>query len=191
MKTKNFFRRVMMSLCAVVLATMSSCNFTNKNNPSDPSSKPSDSGTEEAFMGAYAQYAYAATDDMIDLLNIKIEYLDGDGKTQTMTLTEPSWGKRVEAKKVPAKFGMRVNITMKGTADQTKYKSIAINYTASYISTLKDAQGKSTGAVHKNANDVELTIGPNELSEWIENYKKRPAQFWFEYDANGNFKLSD
>ena len=191
MKTKNFFHGVMMTLCAVVLATMSSCNFTNKNNPSDPSTKPSDPGTEEASLGAYAEYMYAATDDMIDLLNIKIEYLDGDGKTQTVTLTEPSWGKRVEAKKVPAKFGMRVNLTVKGTADQTKYKSIAINYTASYISTLRDAQGKSTGAVHKNATDVELTIGPNQLSEWIENYKKKPTQFWFEYDEKGNFKLSN
>ena len=66
-----------------------------------------------------------------------------------------------------------------------------ISYTASYISTLRDANGKSLGAVPKNANDVELTIGPNQLSEWTINYQKKPAQFWFEYDEKGNFKLSD
>ena len=191
MKTKNFFYGAMMTLCAVVLAMMTSCNLMNGNNPSDPSSKPSGSGTEEAAKGAYAEYAYATTDQMIEIFYVKIEYMDGDGKMQTENVTKSSWGKRVEAKSLPVKFGMRVNLTMKGTVDQTKYKEILISYTASYISTLRDANGKSLGAVHKNANDVELTIGPNQLSEWTINYQKKPAQFWFEYDEKGNFKLSE
>ena len=192
MKTKDLFRGAMMSLCAVVMATMMSCNLTNRNNPDNPSTNPKDTtATSDSYQGAYAQYAYAATDDMIDLFYVKIEYLDGDGKMQTVTLTEPSWAKRVDAKSLPAKFGMRVNITMKGMADQTKYKSIALNYTASYISMLKDANGKTVGTVHKNVFDADKTIAPNELSEWVVNYQKKPVQFWFEYDAKGNFKLSE
>jgi hypothetical protein len=80
---------------------------------------------------------------------------------------------------------------MKGMADLTKYKEVAIYYTASCISWTKDAQGKKVGTDHRNIVDVEKKLAPNEVSEWVENYKKKPYEFWFEYDENGNYKISD
>ena len=189
MKTKDLFRGVMMSLCAVVLATMTSCNFVNKNEPSDPSTKPSDpSGTEDASMTVQNFYSFPTTQEMLDLFYIKVEYLDGNGKMQTVTLDDDAWGINFKSNKLPAKYGMRVNITMKGTADLTKYQKVNISYTFSTISRLLDAQGKKAGEDHKHIVDAEMEMAPNKVSEWVENYKKHPAEFWYEYDAKGNYK---
>ena len=117
-----------------------------------------------------------------------MEYLDGNGKMQTVTLDDDAWGINFKSNKLPAKYGMRVNITMKGTADLTKYQKVNISYTFSTISRLLDAQGKKSGEDHKHIVDAEMEMAPNKVSEWVENYKKHPAEFWYEYDAKGNYK---
>ena len=189
MKTKDLFRGAMVAVCAAMMLVAMSCNLISGNNPVTPPSGSNDStSTSDASMKVTTWYSFPTNEDMLDLFYIKVEYLDGDGKMQTVTLNDDAWVVQVESKKLPAKLGMRVNITMKGTADLTKYQSVNINYTVSAISRLFDAQGKKTGDDHKHIVDVELELAPNKVSQWVEEYKKNPVEFWYEYDANGNYK---
>ena len=183
MKTKAFFRGAMIVLSAFVMTCWMSCRPVNQ--PSDPS-KPTE--PDHSPKTARMQYAFATNDEMVDLFYIRIDYLDENGKTQTVTLNESTWSLSVQSKALPAKFGMKVNITMRGMADLTKYDVVPINYGWSYVTTALDSDGLSVGDVHRNAGDVEMDVSPIKVSTWLEEYAKHPIEFSVEYDADGKFK---
>jgi len=170
----------MIVLSAFFMTCWTGCKFFNP--PSDQSK------SAHSPKSAKIQYAFSANEEMVDLFYIKIDYLDEEGQTKTVTLNEPTWALTVQSKELPAKFGMKINITLRGMADPGKYEVLPVNFGWSYTTTALDEEGNAIGDYHRNSANVETDLPRGKVSLWVEEYAKDPIGFTVEYDAKGELK---
>ena len=98
-------KKIMMTLAAVLCCAMTTTVFTACGSDDDDKSEPASNKPVAAVMDV----ALSVGDDMVDKVNLSVEYYDANGKIQTETLTKKDWTKSVQAK-VPATFGIRLMV---------------------------------------------------------------------------------
>ena len=104
----------MMTIAAVFCCAMSSMMFTACGSDDDDNKTLGDDGTPVA---AGMQYSFYVSDDMLAILDMTVEYYDGDGKLTTEKLTQKEWKISVASQKIPVSLGACVKAKIKDGAD--------------------------------------------------------------------------
>ena len=113
MRIRQLFKTISaFAIVAILFTPFTSCGDDDNNGGEDPAKV-------QTPKSAMALYQFEASQDMIDLLDITISYVDkGEIKTETMKTTK--WTATANGLVLPATFGYRVHMSVKDNADFSK-----------------------------------------------------------------------
>lgn len=177
MKTKKFFLAALTMMCAMTTTVMTACSSSSD----DDGGKTSSNDPVAATM----DYVLTTSNEMLDILDVTIEYYDENGKVQTEKMTNPEWKKTVRAK-LPATLGARMKGQLKDGVDVTTIASFKASYGYSYMGYAVNANNQAVGAVQSNSSSSNLTMKGEKIPEFLNDKKAGIVKFLFTFDTKGN-----
>ena len=178
----TFVKTFSVSLCAMMMALLTGCNFNTPQQPVTPLDPEDD---EDASQAVQATYTYGTTDDQLKFFNITIEYYDGDGTKKQEQIKESSWGKSVKSKSLPATFGMRILYTLNTNYSISPTKVEYIGYYYSIDSYAINGAGKMVGTRYHEYKEVDEDCASAKIEKWLESYSSHPSSLLLKYDKDG------
>ena len=174
---KNF----LMTLAAVLCCAMTTTVFTACGSDDDDPKNPAEDTTPVA---AVMEYSLTVGDDMVNMLDLTVEYYDANGKVQTEQMTQKTWTKKVTAM-LPATLGVRLKIQVKSSVNPATLEKVTESYTYSYSVYPVTASGKQQEGGKANASSLNLDILGSKFAEWAEDHANGLVKFLFVFDAKG------
>ena len=150
----------------------------------DPESEPK--GQETII--PHFELGYKVTEDMLDLMNIEINYWDLAGKKHSEAMTETTWNKTFVGEVLPAKVGYKVQCSLKGniSLDKEIYKIGGGMYCDIYT-----MQGSEKNSLQLTFGSSSSDISKNRILEALEKrYIEDSLQYVWEITANGTLAES-
>ena len=143
------------------------------------------SGEDLTPVAAVMDYALTVGDDMLNTLNLTVEYYDANGKVQTETLTQKRWTKNIRAK-LPAKLGVRLKAQLKDGINPTTIEKFTAEYGYYYNGYAVSANDKVVGnVVSYGPNSTTQAMKGDKINLWLENHTNGVVKFLFDFAANG------
>ena len=176
MKTKKFFLAALTMMCAMTTTVMTACSSSDDDGGKTSSNDP---------VAATMDYVLTTSNEMLDILDVTIEYYDENGKVQTEKMTNPEWKKTVRAK-LPATLGARMKGQLKDGVDVTTIASFKASYGYSYMGYAVNANNQAVGAVQSNSSSSNLTMKGEKIPEFLNDKKAGIVKFLFTFDTKGN-----
>ena len=173
-------KKIMMTLAAVLCCAMTTTVFTACGSDDDNSSEPASDKPVAAVMDV----ALSVGDDMVEKVNLSVEYYDANGKIQTETLTKKDWTKSVQAK-LPATLGIRLMVKSKDGIDYASLQKFTESYTYSYSVYPVNASGTALGGGKSSGTHYSLDIPGSKVAEWIADKSGGIMKFLCTVDVNG------
>lgn len=174
MKTKFY------SVCVALIA-MSCILFTACSDDDDNSTVTPEKGT---FKNATLTLSYEVTQDLLDIANIEITYMDETGKIATEPMSSTKWSKAITSTILPFSAGYKVNIT-RNSAELSK-ETYTIGFgntsTASYL------LSNSTDQVDlmKSGISTLSTLSAERIEQYIEAVSEHNNKYAYRiFDDNG------
>ena len=183
----TFVKTFSVSLCAMMMALMTGCNFNTPQQPVTPLDPEEEEGTPLAVK---TTYSYATHDDQLKFFNITIEYYDGDGTKKQEQIKETTWVKSVESKSLPANFGMRILYKLNTNYSISPTKVEWIGYDYSIDSYAVDKNGKLVGERYHKYVEFDEDCASAKLEKWLESYSNHPSSLFIKYDKTGKGTFS-
>ena len=129
-------------------------------------------------------YILTTSDEMLNTLNLTVEYYDANGSIQSEQMTQTEWKKTVRAK-LPATHGLRLKMQVKNGVD---VKSIAtframVNFLASY-----DTMNSGDGVVVKGTTITKqftLDMPGGSIPYWVEQHANGIVSILYTFDMEG------
>ena len=170
-------KKNLLTLAAVLCcALISSCTKDNGDIPPPaPDNKPTH---------AVMHYVLTVNDQMVDMLNLTIEYYDANGQVKSEQVTQNKWQKDIKAK-LPANLGARLKVQLKDGADPSTLEKFTASYNLGYNVYVVNASGETVG---KNVFDTivkSLDMKGTKVEDWIASKSDGLVKFLLNIDANG------
>ena len=159
MKTRHFILAVLALLCSATMLT--ACGSDDDDNGSSEDVNKPVAGVMNLKM--------SVSDQMLNALDMSIEYYDAAGILQTEQVTTKDLEKNVKTK-LPAKLGVRVKVRVKANVETANLESVALDYAIRADIYAVNAAGTILeGGKSVIRNGHELKKG-NELQNWVSKY---------------------
>jgi len=181
MKAKQFLMATLTVMCAIAMTTVfTSCSKDDDDNKTTDDNKPT---------AAVMDYSLTVGDDMLNMLDLTVEYYDANGKVQSEQMTGKTWTKSVKAK-LPATLGVRLKIQVKSSVNPATLEKFTESYSYNYSVYPVNASGKQLEGGKAGASSLSLDIPGSKLAEWAEDHANGLVEFLYVFDANGQPKSS-
>ena len=174
MKTKLFSVALMM--CAVLSGIKTGCKEKNTpTNTDDPN---------KATL-AYMESSFTVNEDLLNLVNVVIDYYDNEGKAQSTTMTSGSWENKVKVA-LPCKVGTRIKFVLKDGVDPVAAGAVHMAYAYNYMSyATNESNYVLTPSPLSDGKALEVTTKDGKFGEFLQDADPLFMTL-IEYDANGN-----
>lgn len=174
-------KKYFMTLAAVLCCAMTTTVFTACGSDDDDPKNPADDTTPAA---AVMDYSLTVGDDMVNMLDLTVEYYDANGKVQSEPMTQKTWTKNVKAQ-LPATLGVRLKIQMKSSVNTATLEKFTESYTYSYSVYPVTASGQQLEGGKTSASSMSLDIPGSKLTEWAEDHANGLVKFLYVFDTKG------
>ena len=182
MKTKNLFRVSMAALCAIMMTgLMTSCDKNNQNNPDEPQPQVGKA------VAARTASTVILSDDIVELMDITIDYYNNAGELKQMVLTTPELELTTKAS-LPTKAGMCLRLQIKEGVNLEEIALVDLSNTFGFRCAAVDENDKIVGDEHK-LDDFGTTtkLAGSKVQAWVEAFNaNHQISFLYEFDAEGN-----
>lgn len=144
------------------------------------SSDDNDSGGGKTVSSVKITYCYYTTQDILDLCDISIKYLDASGITQSVNMNNETyrdttisstqakiWKKSITVTSSPANLGLQAVVTPKSTADLTS--SSKINCVSKVL--VKCESDSYSGLSSSSTTNVSIGVSRSKLTSWLSTAK--------------------
>ena len=176
----------MMTLAAVLCCAMTTTVFTACGSDDEENNNPASDTTPVA---AVMDYTLTVGDDMVNYLDLTVDYYDADGKVQTEPMTQKTWTKKVSAK-LPATLGARLKAQLKSGVDVSTQEKVSVAYGYNYMGYAVSATDKVVSDIVSHGTSTSLDMKGEKVSEWLERHADGLVKFLFVFDAKGQPKSS-
>ena len=187
MKTKNYFRVLLLALCAIMLGgLMTGCK--DQNGPETPTPETPQGPGKAAF--ARAEATATVSEDMLKVMDITVLYYNNDGELKEAALTTPELKLDTKAP-LPTKAGMRLRLAIKDGIDIDSYELVDLTTSMKFRCAAVDANDLIVGPEHKlDGGDSTFKKKGSNVPAWVESFNNHPEMcgFLYEFDADGNSK---
>ena len=177
-------KKNLMTLAAVLCCAMMTSMFTSCTKDDNVDPTPAD---DTKPVAGIMNYSLTVGDDMVNYLDLTIEYYDAAGKVQSEQMTQKTWTKKVKAA-LPAKLGMRLNLKLKNGVDPSTIAKFTESYTYAFEVYPVNKSEKMLEGGKGGSSSITLSIGGDKLAEWAEDHAKGLTKCLYVIDAEG--KLS-
>ena len=177
----------MMTLAAVLCCATTTTVFTACGSNDDGYKDPAKDTTPAA---AVMDYSLTVGDDIVNMLDLTVEYYDANGKVQSEPMTQKTWTKNVKAQ-LPATLGVRLKIQLKSSVNPATLEKFTESYAYSYSICPVNASGKDLEGGKAGASKLSLDIPGNKLTEWAEDHSNGLLKFLYIVDAKGGITSSN
>lgn len=184
-------KKTMMTLAAVFCCAMSLTMFTACGSDDDDNKTQVDDVTP---VGAVMEHIFDVSDDMLDVLDMTVEYYDENGNLATEKLTQKQWKKTVKVAKLPVSLGACLKAQLKTGADDgvDDYTGKKLKFSQKYY--CKAYSVTATGGVVDISGDEvgsTLTFDGAKLPELLASYKDGIImKYLYDYADNGKVVAS-
>ena len=176
------FKKLFITFAVFAAVSLVSFSFTSCGSEDDDPVKG------QTPKSAMALYQFEASQDMIDLLDITISYVD-KGEIHTETMTSTKWTATANGLVLPATFGYKIHMKVKDNADFSKgsFDFVTNTYTTQYA--VYDQDGKRIEALSKknSAGTQRKLTGLNEEGIRKAYTDREYKQEGFEIDTDGKY----
>jgi len=179
-------KKIMMTLAAVLCCAMTTTVFTACGSDDEENNNPASDTTPVA---AVMDYTLTVGDDMVNYLDLTVDYYDADGKVQTEPMTQKTWTKKVSAK-LPATLGARLKAQLKSGVDVSTQEKVSVAYGYNYMGYAVSATDKVVSDIVSHGTSTSLDMKGEKVSEWLERHADGLVKFLFVFDAKGQPKSS-
>jgi len=139
---------------------------------------------------AEMSYKLSVNDEMLNTLDLTVEYHDADGQVQREKLTEKSWEKSVKMS-LPAEGGARLIATVKPDYNPEENISYDLAYSHDFKVNILSVTGKRLDMGTMSQSNRNLTIGGNQLGNWLNTKKSGLISVIFVLDRGGEDKQKE
>ena len=174
---KSLMAAAALMLLMMSAAVLTACGSDDDDNTTNPA-------TDTTPVAAVMDYKLTVGDDMLDVLNLTVEYYDADGKVQTEVLTAKEWKKSVRAK-LPTTLGARLKVQLKDGIDPAAIETFTAAYGYSYIGYAVSATDKVVGNVVNHGIESTLAMQGDKIPTWLERHTDGIVKFLYSFAANG------
>ena len=171
----------MMTLAAVICCAMTTTVFTACGSDDDDNTTRPDDTTP---VGAVMEYSLTVGDDLVNYLDLTVEYYDADGKVQTESMTQKTWTKKVTAK-LPATLGARLKAQLKSGVDVSTQEKVSVAHGYNFMGYAVSATDKVVGDVVSHSTTTSLDMKGEKVSEWLDRHADGLVKFLYVFDSNG------
>ena len=175
-------KKLMMTLAAVLCCAMTTTVFTACGSDDDNSSNPAEDKTAVAAKMDFEMYV---GDDMLNVLDMTLEYYDAAGNLQNEKVTTNNVKKNIKAN-VPAKIGTRLKIALKDGVDPSQF-TLDIAYQGDVYAV--NASGKELDGGKVFTRTSKRTI--SNVQDWINNYANALLVEYYTVGTDGKIVAVD
>ena len=167
-------------LCCVMLFT--SCSKSDDKGGGSPS-VPDTTPVSVAFI-----YQLQVSQDMIDYLDVSLEYYDASGNVKSEPVTKTNWQSSKITAKLPATVAARLNFKEKSGVDYSKVDKVLVATGLTHAGSLVNKAGADVGVISAQMSLSEVTVPGNKVESFIAEKGLGYRKFFYNYDASGTKK---
>lgn len=174
-------KKILVTVVAVLCCAMISTVFTSCGGDDDENNTGGNNKSVAVFMVA----GLSVSDDMMNYLDLTVDYYDANGQIQSEPMTEKKWEKTIKAN-FPATLGVRLKAQLKDGIDPT---SIALFNAESWISynfEYLNSKGDKTSEFG-NSHGGEVSINGSDINDWLKTKSNGLKQVLYNFDADGKW----
>ena len=176
-------KKIIMTLAAVLCCAMISTVFTSCGGDGDDENK--NTGGDNKTVAVSMKAGLSVSDDMINYLDLTVDYYDANGQIQSEPMTEKKWERTIKAN-FPATLGVRLKAQLKDGIDPT---SIALFNAESWISyrfEYLDSKGGITSEFGRS-HGGEFSIEGSKITDWLNKDGGKIKEILYNFDADGKW----
>ena len=170
----------MMTLAAVLCCALA-FNACTKNDPTEPEAP------DTTPVAAKMSYSFTlGSDDMVNMLDVTIDYYDADGTVKSEAMTGKTWSKTVQSTGLPAKLGARMRVAVKAEANLTAKETFVVSSGYEYVGSAVNKKGENVGETFGTGSTSTMTIKSSQVAEWAERHKDGLRKYLHSIAADGS-----
>ena len=135
---------------------------------------------------AEMEYSLNVGDDMLEKLDLTVEYRDDNGKLQTEAMTGKKWKKTVTAK-LPVTLGVRLKAELKEGVDPATIEAFSAEYSYLIHGYIKNAE-HSVLSNFMEGNDQTTPLTSENINIWLETRASHLVNVFYDFAADGKVK---
>ncbi len=177
-------KKILMMLTAILCCTMlfTSCSKSDDKGGGSPS-VPDTTPVSVAFI-----YQLQVSQDMIDYLDVSVEYYDPSGNVKSEPITKTTWQSSKITAKLPATVAARMIIKAKSGVDYSKVDKVLVATGLTHAGSLQNKAGADVGVISAEMSLSEITVPGNNVESFIAEKGLGYRKFFYNYDASGTKK---
>lgn len=129
-------------------------------------------------------YSLTVGSDMMNYLDLTVEYYDATGIVQSEQMKQATWTKKVKAA-LPATLGVRLKIQLKSGVDTSGLDKFTESYSYLYEVYPVNASEKALEGGKSGRKVVGLDFQGEKLAEWVQRHANGLTKFLCVIDVNG------
>jgi hypothetical protein len=172
-------KKFLMTLAAVLCCAMTTTVFTACGDDDDKTPEEDNKAAAAVF-----KFNLKIGNDMLNALDLTVDYYDASGKLQSEAVTSGTWTKTVKAS-LPTTLGARLNIKLKGGVDPANISVMNEDVIYSYDIKVLTASGKELNEGKTDVVNKAYPVPGNKLADWVTKHANDIVNCIYTVDLNG------